>query len=235
MDYECNFCNKKYKRKTHFDKHILLCEITHKCLRHSETITDDRIDIYNTEQLSNLVLILMNKVNNLEKKIEKINIVNKKKINIENWLNENQVFHPTINFDKWIQSIEIDETNINNIIKNDFILGITLLIKPYICEVNIPLKAFDKKVNELYIFNDKWLLMTHKQFDNFINHLSKQILQKGINIVMTNPNLNKDFAINIKKLNGGNFKNDKIHLNIKKAIYDEIKVNIKNIVEYQFI
>ena len=77
--------------------------------------------------------------------------------------------------------------------------------------------------------------MTHKQFDNFINHLSKQILQKGINIVMTNPNLNKDFAINIKKLNGGNFKNDKIHLNIKKAIYDEIKVNIKNIVEYQFI
>ena len=100
---------------------------------------------------------------------------------------------------------------------------------------DIPLKAFDKKIDNLYLYNDKWALMTRTHFDKFINHISKQILQIGINIVMNNSILNKDFAANIKKLNGGNFKIDKIHSTIKKIIYDEIKVNIKNIIEYQFM
>ena len=220
MEFECKYCQKKYKRKTMYEKHIIVCKIHNTSLRDIET---DAIDVYDTKTLSKLVITLYKKVDELEKKLK--NNVPDKNINIINWLSENET--PDISFKEWIKTINIDEATIKNIIKRDFINGLTDLLDKYIYNSDIPLKAFDRKANELYIYEtDKWSIMNNERFTNFINTLSRAVLNVGINTITTDSTLCREMATNVKKITGGNFKNDKIISVIKKDIYTKIKINI---------
>ena len=220
MEFECKYCQKKYKRKTMYEKHIIVCKIHNTSLRDIET---DAIDVYDTKTLSKLVITLYKKVDDLEKKLK--NNVPDKNINIINWLSENE--SPDITFKEWIKTINIDEATIKNIIKRDFINGVTDLLDKYIYNSDIPLKAFDRKANELYIYEtDKWSIMNNERFTNFINTLSRAVLNVGINTITTDSTLCNEMATNVKKITGGNFKNDKIISVIKKDIYAKIKKNI---------
>lgn len=220
MEFECKYCQKKYKRKTMYEKHIIVCKIHNTSLRDIET---DAIDVYDTKTLSKLVITLYKKVDDLEKKLK--NNVPDKNINIINWLNENE--RPDFSFKEWIKTINIDEATIKNIIKRDYINGLTDLLDEYINNSGIPLKAFDRKVNELYIYeNDMWSIMNNEIFTNFINTLSRNVLNVGINTITTDIDLSREMATNVKKIIGGNFKNDKIISVIKKDIYTKIKINI---------
>jgi hypothetical protein len=222
MEFECKYCQKKYKRKTMYEKHIIVCKVHNTSLRDIET---DTIDVYDTKTLSKLVITLYKKVDELEKKLK--NNVSDKNINIINWLNENET--PDISFEEWIKTINIDEATIKNIIKCDFINGLTDLLDEYIYKSDIPLKAFDRKAKELYIYeNDLWCIMNNERFTNFINTLSRNLLNVGINTITTDMELCSEMATNVKKITGGNFKNDKIISVIKKEIYSKIKKNIVN-------
>tara|TARA_B100000579_G_C22776916_1_gene827109 strand:+ start:765 stop:1379 length:615 start_codon:yes stop_codon:yes gene_type:complete len=203
-----------------YEKHIIVCKIHNTSLRDIET---DAIDVYDTKTLSKLVITLYKKVDDLEKKLK--NNVPDKNINIINWLNENE--RPDFSFKEWIKTINIDEATIKNIIKRDYINGLTDLLDEYINNSGIPLKAFDRKVNELYIYeNDMWSIMNNEIFTNFINTLSRNVLNVGINTITTDIDLSREMATNVKKITGGNFKNDKIISVIKKDIYTKIKINI---------
>ncbi len=221
MEYECQYCEKIYKRKTMYDKHILICKINCTSLRDIEK-DKDSLDEYDNKTLSQLVLLLYKRVDELEKR-QKNNV--DKNLNIINWLNENE--KPTTSFKCWIQTIEVNNTTIHNIIKNDYMKGVIELIDSYIYESDIPIKAFERKKNELYIYeNDKWSIMNQELLNYFANALSRNIMNVGINVIMTDKTLSNELPTNVKKLNGGNFKNDKICSTIKKDIYDKIKIYI---------
>jgi len=220
MEFECKYCQKKYKRKTMYEKHIIVCKIHNTSLRDIET---DAIDVYDTKTLSKLVITLYKKVDELEKKLK--NNVPDKNINIINWLSENET--PDISFKEWVKTINIDEATIKNIIKRDFINGLTDLLEIYIYNSDIPIRAFDRKANELYIYEtDKWSIMNNERFTNFINTLSRAILNVGINTITTDSTLSNEMAINVKKITGGNFKTDRICSIIKKDLYAKIKKTI---------
>ena len=220
MEFECKYCQKKYKRKTMYEKHIIVCKIHNTSLRDIET---DAIDVYDTKTLSKLVITLYKKVDELEKKLK--NNVPDKNINIINWLSENET--PDISFKEWVKTINIDEATIKNIIKRDFINGLTDLLEKYIYNSDIPIRAFDRKANELYIYEtDKWGIMNNERFTNFINTLSRAILNVGINTITTDSTLSNEMAINVKKITGGNFKTDRICSIIKKDLYAKIKKTI---------
>ena len=68
--------------------------------------------------------------------------------------------------------------------------------------------------------------MNNERFTNFINTLSRAVLNVGINTITTDMALCSEMATNVKKITGGNFKNDKIISVIKKEIYTKIKINI---------
>lgn len=222
MEYECKFCQKIYKRKTMYENHIIVCKIHNTSLRDIET-QNGTVDVYDNKTLSKLVLTLYKKVDELEKKL-KNNVVDKN-INIINWLNENE--QPAISFKEWVKSIKIDEITIRNIIKRDFMNGLTDLLDKYINNPHIPLKAFDRKVNEFYIYEtDKWSIMNNERFTNFINTLSRAVLNVGINTITTDSTLSNEMATNVKKITGGNFKSDKICSIIKKDLYAKIKITI---------
>ena len=51
MEYECQYCEKIYKRKTMYDKHILICKINCTSIRDIEK-DKDSLDEYDNKTLS---------------------------------------------------------------------------------------------------------------------------------------------------------------------------------------
>jgi hypothetical protein len=166
-------------------------------------------------------------------------VAERKKVNIIDWLNK-KADTPEITFYEWLERIEIDKLELELIFSNDYIEGTLLILESHLTEDNIPIKAFDKKSNKLYIYTDKWILVSANEFNEILRIFSKKIMARGL--VWNNENINnntEEFGNNmpifIKKLNGGNFKKERITSALRKGIYDKIKVEIHNVIECEFV
>jgi hypothetical protein len=109
-------------------------------------------------------------------------------------------------------------------------------------EHTIPIKAFDQKENILFIYNDdnKWEILSQPMFANLINILSKKILTEFLKWQTENKSKMKQddfsykYARNVQKIMGGNLTQEQIHTRVKKELYNYLKMNLKNVVEYEF-
>ena len=239
MSYTCDYCNKKYNRKYHFDRHVLACRVISISTGDLEIKCQEGADIFTPEQTSKLILDLYKRVTDTEAKLKQIAVTEKKKINIIEWLNE-EGNHPDITFDKWLEKIEIDEYGLQLIFANDYVEGMLLILEPYLSDENIPIKAVDKKDNQLYIYTDKWKIVTTQDFNDFLGIMSKKIMTRGLgwnnaNIHNTTEDYITNLPVLIKKLNGGNFKKERISSLMRRGIYNKIKVELRNVIEYQFV
>lgn len=239
MNYTCDYCNKKYKRKYHFDRHVLACRVISISNGDLEIKCQEGADIFNPEQTSKLILDLYKRVTDAETKLKQIAVAEKKKINIIEWLNE-EGNHPDITFYKWVERIKIDETGLQLIFDNDYIEGMLLVLETHLSDENIPIKAFDKKDNQLYIYTDKWKIVTTQDFNDFLSIMSKKIMTRGLewnneNIHNTSEEHITNLPVLIKMLNGGNFKRERISSSVRRGIYNQIKTEVRNVIEYQFV
>jgi len=128
----------------------------------------------------------------------------------------------------------------------------------------LPLKAFNQKENTLFIAtmdtvicaeegnndnNDnnvkgpeiKWEIMSEKMFIDFINKISKQLLTEFIkwqkenaDKIYNDDEFSNKYAVNLQKILGGNNTQEYNNLRIKKELYKHLKMNLKNIIEYEF-
>jgi len=168
----------------------------------------------------------------------------KKKINMVDWLNENHTEGVNIDFDQFIKCIKVERDQLENLFQTDYTSGILkvledkLSLDPY---VNNPLKAFDQKNNVFFAYvNNTWCILPDKLFQQLINNISKQLLDEFIKWQTENANRmdQDDFAIkysaNVKKIMGGNLSREQNYAKIKLDLYKYLKVNVKNITEYQF-
>lgn len=239
MNYSCDYCNKKYKRKYHFDRHVLACRVISISTGDLEIKCQERADTFTPEEVSKLILDLYKRVTDAEARLQQITIAERKKINIIDWLNTKENF-PEIPFYEWIGRVVIDNRCLELIFSNDYIEGMLLVLEPYLSEENIPIKAFDKKNNQLYIYDDKWLLVSANEFNRFLGIMSKKVMARGLhwnneNINNNTEEYNTNMPIFIKKLNGGNFKKERISSALRKGIYNKIKVEIHNYIECEIV
>ena len=239
MNYSCDYCNKIYKRKYHFDRHVLACRVISISKGDLEIKCQESADTFTPEQTSKLILDLYKRVTDAETRLRQITVAERKKVNILEWLNTKD-YTPELSFYEWLQQIVIDKRGLELIFSNDYIEGMRLILEFHLSEENIPIKAFDKKSNQLYIYTDKWILMSAHEFYKFLGTMSKKIMTRGL--AWNNENIDNntdDFATNmpilIKKLNGGNFKKERISAAVRKGIYDKIKVEIRNIIECELV
>ena len=239
MNYSCDYCNKIYKRKYHFDRHVLVCKVISISTGDLEIKCQERADIFTPEETSKLILDLYKRVTDAETRLRKITVAERKKVNIIDWLNTKSDT-PEITFYEWLERIEIDKFGLDLIFNNDYIEGTLLILETHLTEENIPIKAFDKKSNQLYIYTDKWILVSTKEFNEILRMFSKKIMARGL--VWNNENINNNteefrnnIPIFIKKLNGGNFKKERISSALRKGIYNKIKVEIHNVIECEFV
>ena len=256
---KCNYCNKTYIRKSAFNNHLAKCRFHKFCRTNDESIKiDENTPIesipINNDSLFQMLIMLHNKYEKLEKdyNLLKNHVYNtKKKINIINYLNEN--YKPNNNFDflKFTNAINIRIEELELIFKQDYIDGIVNIIINAIeilkTENNIiPLKAFNHKEYELYIYDNNcetWKIMEANDLTIFIKYFDKKILNLFLEWKIENQKkMNVDYdkyseiyILNMKKVLGQNFENKDKKTIIKNKLYKHLRINLKNIISYEFI
>ena len=103
----CINCQKKYTRKTSYDKHLVLCDFINTNKRGRRLIIEEDGDIPTYNQLVTIVQELSLKYSKLETKLDEMQKWGdnkKKKIDIVAWLNSNA---PNIEYDEWYKHINV--------------------------------------------------------------------------------------------------------------------------------
>ena len=86
----------------------------------------------------------------------------------------------------------------------------------------------------------KWEIMSDKMFIEFISKISKQLLTEFIKWQKENTDkiyedeFSNKYAVNFQKILGGNNTQEYNNSRIKKELYKYLKMNLKNIIEYEF-
>ena len=254
---KCNYCNKSYIRKSAFNNHLAKCKFNKFC--RTNNIDEDEDENISLETMSRsndslfkMLIMLHNKYEKLEKDYDllKSHVYNtKKKIDIINYLNEN--YKPNNNFDflKFTTDISITNNELELIFKHDYIDGILNIIINTIEFLSrqhniLPLKAFNHKEYALYIYNNNlksWKVMDSNELITFIKYFDKKILNLFLEWkIEAQKKMDYDkyteiYILNMKKVLGNNFENKDKKTIIKNKLYKHLKVNLKNIVSYEFI
>jgi len=254
--FKCGYCNKIYIRKSAYNNHLAKCKFHNFCRTNNETANiNENVSLEsmstNNESLFKMLIMLHNKYEKLEKDYDllKSYVYNtKKKIDIIAYLNENYKPENNINFLNFTNSINITDHDLELIFKHDYIDGIVNIIIGAIELLRnhdniLPLKAFNHKEYVLYIYDgvlETWKIMEIIDLITFIKYFDKKILNLFLKWkIEAQEKMNYDkfsdiYILNMKKVLGQNFEKKDKKTIIKNKLYKHLKINLKNIVSYEF-
>lgn len=250
--YYCQYCSKKYIRKNAFNNHLLSCRF-HKICKLSEN-SGENINIesmnININNVYKLLIDLHNKYDKLEadyNELKKYVVIIKNKINIIDYLNQNI---SCIEFDyiDFINSIVIGFEELDILFKKDYVDGIFQMIintieRLRLNDTNIPIKAFNHKDGILYIYlksTRQWNIIDEQNINYLIKNFDKKILTLFLDWKVKNENsmdeeqFSQIYILNMKKVVGGNYDGKNKKILIKNKLYKYLRVNLKNVVSYEF-
>ena len=233
-EFRCPYCKREYIQKQGcYDKHKIVCEIIN---------TDKDNKTLGLNQMSLLVIELVKSNNKLQKEVVELKKwiqTKKQKFNVSEWLNNNYV--PSINFNKFLKEIEIGREELEIIFKSNNIQGITEILQNIIETRNSDLfKSFDQKENTIYVFKEKWEILSTRDFDELFSLLWKKILhefkiwQDENESILYTEKFSIIYINNVKKIMGGKESFEKQKSLIHRNLYKFLKQNIESIVEYEF-
>ena len=244
--FECHHCSKNYKIKKAFDRHILVCNILSKTTTERKYENEEYENLPNLKEMYSMIKMLILKNEQLEKQVNKMNswINNKKRVNIIEWLNENDT--PNLDFNQWIETIEISNEHMEFVFEHNFVEGIDLTVREIMnkdLELR-PLKSFEQREGIIYVYNgseNKWEIIGNHQMELIFIKITKGLLNqlklwqdKNRHRLCQN-GFTEKYIENVKKITGGDLtKEQQIH-KIKQSFYNTLKVNIKNIIQYEFV
>jgi hypothetical protein len=174
----CIYCGKSYKVRLNLEKHLILCEITHKPKRpisasNGATYDDDNdIDDSMSQNISSkklyqIVMQLALKCNRLENKVADLSkYVTKKiqKMDIIDYLNNktnstNSLTTTTpLLFENITEIINVEQLDIEFLFHNSFMETVNLILSRSIykgngnSECTLPIASFTQKANIIYVY-----------------------------------------------------------------------------------
>ena len=198
-----------------------------------------------------MVIMLYNKYEKLESEyseLKKYVAITKNKINILDYLNEHfkRDYVGGNNITKFMDELVITQEQLDKIFKYDYVDGIFNIICEYITKLNVkgsllPIKCFNTKENVLYIFDGQsWLIMDDVYLRKFIKSFDKKILtmfvewKKSAEQTIDSEIFGEIYIQNMKKVIGGNYEKKNPLAMIKNRLYKHLKVDLQNIVHYDF-
>ena len=244
--YNCIYCNKSYKIKQNHDRHYLVCDLLYKTVR--ERANEERGTLPSPQVMYNALIDLTGKYSLLEKKVDELmkwTESRKRKLNILDWLNEK--YPSGMEFSKWLCNVQVERKHLDIVFKSDYINGMVKLIEDNLLNDekadNLSLKAFDQKENILFIAGKeekRWKVMDSEEFITLINVMNKKLMgefiiwQKENTHRMYEEEFSTLYTTNVQKLMCATLSQEQIHLRIKRELYKTIKMNLQNIIEYEF-
>lgn len=246
QEFHCSICNHGYKLERNRDKHELICGL----MRRSKAEVDYDNSIHeNMPSQKEMYIIMMEMLKEYQvttskmKELTKWCKVKKKKLNVIDWLFAN--YTPKLHFRTFIDSIQLDKDDLDIILRIGLIDGIFEIMKMAFNEYEdseIPIKAFDQKKNMLFVYvNKKWQPLSTCDLSWFVERMRDQIavlfeewhqdnLKKMKKCEAQDLYIDRLANVNGKK----NQHSELICGQIQQKIYSEIKLNLSNIVEYEF-
>ena len=247
MVYTCKYCDRKYTRKVYFDLHENACGIMQKSDDERRFELEEHVDTLTLRKQYELLLQLANMVKKQDKQIQSLTRdfqrTQKKKLSILTWLDNNA--HPRQSFEEWYSALVFDRTHLDMVLEHDHIKGMLFVLE---CKVPkdaiaiLPVRSFKQKENVLYVFDgEKWQVMTPDQLKKFITFVSRCITKQFNNWVDENQkkidNVQSEFSTtylnNLYKVNGGKFTRQQIYSRIKRGLYQHLKTDLQNVIEYE--
>ena len=263
----CEFCGKCYKTIVNLNKHILLCEVVNRSLNKTTNKSNSinnanpiNENLPSQETMYKIIESLAMKYNKLEEKMEQLQKwvdKKKKKINIIEWLNENDKIKPVYNFDSINDKINIiiTQKTIDFLFTNSFYDTVNEILTNFYSNNNsaqennvIPLFAFNQKANLIYVFNKNdtveqslWKELSKDELVDFLDKIQTKISRCLKEWKKTNEdkvrNENKFselYSKTIIKIMDVKFNNETIITRYKSLLYNKIKVDMKNLIEYEY-
>ena len=248
--YKCKHCDRGYKSKNYYNRHVLVCEILSKSTAEREQEDEELADTPSMRKMYELLLEMSFKYSNLERKYNELHksIESKrKKLNIIDWLNNNYTI--ATKFADWCRDLKLGRKHLEFIFETNYIPGIINIFEEFLPiskEVELPIKSFDQKLNTLFVYIDdekKWRVMSEDDFKIMVSVISKQIMGEFVKWQDENSNLNKnnrndkfdiEYALNIQKVIGAKYTKQQLYTKIHHSLYNYLKMNLKNVIEYEF-
>tara|TARA_B100000029_G_C17331359_1_gene871779 strand:- start:71 stop:820 length:750 start_codon:yes stop_codon:yes gene_type:complete len=245
--YQCSFCGKKYNRESFYLRHELSCDL--KNITQNTNKKNKRNDIisnFTHDELNSVVKELLIKVSLLETELEfikKWTNKQKKKCNIFEWLN--QSFQPTHTLNEWVDNFNIKQQDLSLVLKDNYIEGISNILQqlfPVDEEKIFPIRTFEQRPKEFYVYqNNAWKLMPYKDFKKFVLKIQHKLILlfqkwRDENLEIVNDNKrNEAYLVNVIKVMGGNFDENTTFNRIRNNLYNYLKYDLKQIIEYEFV
>jgi len=253
MSYQCAICKHTYRQKFNYDRHIVCCEFLHKSSKQRDYEADMEEDTIPSQRaMYQLMQEMSRKIIKLEEKVQKLEVSQAKKVNVIAWLNE-QGKQPDQTFQEWIKNGVYPRIKdaLEVVFAIDLLKGCKELFKLAIsdCEnkQNIPVRAFDSKDNNLYIYVENptssrhhWLRITNTELDRILDRLDEQFVL-NFRIHWYEPNEDKMdkemykemYVRNYAKVLGTERMSDsKRHSQIGQYLYSILKQPLKSCVEF---
>jgi len=232
----CPYCYRKFGRISTLQNHSAFCAIIHQG-KYAAQNSEQELDVPPIRDIYIVLQKLVMENEKLRKKVdelEKLAQRQRKKMCLIDWLNDNK--QPKQTFSQWVNEIVVTEKDFQYILHNNCMNGIMEIIKKNINEDINPICGFDQKLRTLFIYTNSWRIIENEEFYRFIDSIVRK--------------LGKQFDLWMNKNTTELIKNDeKIHLYTKKLysadiediakrlhlrLYNHIKYNLKNIVDYEF-
>ena len=223
----CEHCDRTFAGKRAFNQHLL----SH------ETV---KVPPPTLEELWIIVKKLVEKNNKLERKVKRLlNVKEKSKINIVDWLNENQT--DAMPYMEWRKSWKVTDEEMLYLFEHKYVNGVFNILKNNLKTQKIfPIRAFKKRSNNMYIYdNSKWRKMLDKDFASLTTNTQTKIAGAFIRWQKLNPTIvNNDRDGKYERLTieafGGPKSKEIVDKAIRKKLFDFVKMDFSNFREYDF-
>ena len=232
----CPHCGKKFKTNPALHKHIILCQLDKNEVKNSVVPTQKEMWV---------IIQKLYKENEIQKKkIEKLEqIVNRdvKKLNMVDWLNQND---KGIDIDSWLKTnIIVTMEDLNTIFMTDYTRGLSnILSNNIINSENTPFRAFSHKIKQLYIYQkNKWKKSTKSDIMKIFDRISLNILKQSKEYDKSLNNNEKFGPDNMQYLKNcdkimvvDTKKKEKHYRYIESSIIGLIKTNLNDMAKFKF-
>ena len=151
------------------------------------------------------------------------------------WLDVNKT--PTIDFVDWVKNITVTQCDFHRILTVNIVNLIMDIIKNNLETKDIPICSFDQKLKTIFIYTQKsWRIVEKGEFyrfiDNIIRKLTSQLNQWMQRIELQLQTNEEKFHMYTKKIYS--IDTEEVARRIHLRLYNHLKYNLRNIVEYEF-
>ena len=257
--YICSHCKKNYKNKAAYNNHNLKCELRSICNKiktKNEEEEEEELDVKFNGSINDVYKLLINLNNKFDKletdynELKKYANITKNKIDVIEYLNVN-FDYGDFDFVKFLNSIQITETELQIIFDHDYINGIYQIITDHIekhqHDINIPIKAFTVKEGVLYIClthdntAHKWVIMDDDHIKLIFKHFNKNLSMLFLNWQEVNKkkirpdDFTPIYVKNMKRVFAINYEKKNMNAMLKNKLYKHLKISLRNLVSNDFV